>query len=101
MIGIMTVPDRNRLATYRAYKTVRSAIITCANCQHLQTIKSRIVGPASMATIKKCCIEVDKVSRDEMRTLVCAQGRGECSVEPGTARRFLPWDRPTEDVSPL
>jgi nitrite reductase (cytochrome c-552) len=56
----------------------------------------RVINPAFNEAMAKRGIDVNKASREEMRTYVCAQCHVEYYFEPGTTRVVFPWDKGTK-----
>lgn len=74
------------------YVTEMKNPIGCADCHELKTMKLQISRPALIEGFKAQGKDILKASKDEMRSLVCAQ----CHVEyhfkgPGKYLKF-PWD---------
>lgn len=67
--------------------------IVCANCHDPQNMKLRVINPAFIEAMQKRGIDLAKVSREDMRTFVCAQCHVEYYFEPKSKRVIFPWDK--------
>ena len=69
--------------------------IGCLDCHEPNTMKLRITRPALREALQRQGKDVDQVSHQEMRTLVCAQCHVEYYFKPGTNYLTFPWDKGT------
>lgn len=67
--------------------------VTCAQCHDPGTMALRVINPAFIEAQSRRGIDVQKATREEMRTYVCAQCHSEYYFEPGTTRVVFPWDK--------
>ncbi len=82
---------------FRTQLDVRDHSIGCATCHDPQTMELRLYSEPLKDWLKRSGQDVNKLSRNEMRTLVCAQ----CHVEyyfthkdnGPAARPVFPWDK--------
>jgi nitrite reductase (cytochrome c-552) len=76
------------------YMDVQHATISCSDCHHPETMDLRITRPALVEAMERRGTPVAEFSRNEMRTMVCAQ----CHVEyyfhpdPDNRKLIFPWD---------
>lgn len=66
--------------------------VTCANCHDSETMNLRVINPAFKEAMERRGVDVDKASREDMRTYVCAQCHAEYYFEPNTNKVIFPWD---------
>jgi nitrite reductase (cytochrome c-552) len=88
-------PEKFYAQPFAALKTEVTHPIGCLDCHEPNTMKLRISRPALREAFARQGKNIDDVSHQEMRTLVCAQ----CHVEyyfkgPGNYLTF-PWDKGT------
>jgi len=69
--------------------------VSCANCHDPETMNLRVINPAFIEAMGRQGIDVNKASREEMRSYVCGQCHSEYYFEPGTSRVIFPWDQGT------
>ncbi len=86
-------PEKFYATPFAEFKTEITHSIGCLDCHDPQTMKLRITRPALREAFARQGKNIDDVSHQEMRTLVCAQ----CHVEyyfkgPGNYLTF-PWDK--------
>ncbi len=67
--------------------------IVCANCHDPATMGLRVINPAFIEALQKKGIDVQKASRNQMRSYVCGQCHVEYYFEPESKKVVLPWDR--------
>ncbi|MFO7569925.1 MAG: ammonia-forming cytochrome c nitrite reductase subunit c552 [Smithellaceae bacterium] len=65
--------------------------ITCANCHDPQTMKLQVINPAFIEAMDLRGIDLQKASREDMRSYVCAQCHSEYYFEPEEKRVVFPW----------
>lgn len=86
-------PEKFYATPFAEFKTEITHPIGCLDCHDPQTMKLRITRPALREAFARRGKNIDDVSHQEMRSLVCAQ----CHVEyyfkrPGNYLTF-PWDK--------
>lgn len=68
--------------------------ISCSDCHNPQTMELRITRPALVEAMERRGTPVEKATRQEMRSLVCAQCHVEYFFNPkDNARVTFPWDK--------
>ncbi len=67
--------------------------IVCASCHDPQTMNLRVSNPAFIDAMTRKGIDVQKASREDMRSYVCGQCHSEYYFEPKTKRVIFPWDK--------
>ncbi len=67
--------------------------IACLDCHDPKTMDLRISRPALVEALERQGKDVTKTTRQEMRSLVCAQCHVEYYFEPGTKKVTFPWDK--------
>lgn len=67
--------------------------VACADCHDPNTMALRITRPALIDALRRRGTDVATLSRQEMRTMVCAQCHVEYYFKPGTREVVFPWDR--------
>lgn len=67
--------------------------IACLDCHDPATMDLRISRPALIEALDRRGVDVTQATRQEMRTLVCAQCHVEYYFTPGTKRLTFPWDK--------
>lgn len=67
--------------------------ITCANCHDPGTMKLKITQPPLRNALARLGKDPDKLSRQELRTLVCAQCHVEYYFQPASNEVTFPWDK--------
>jgi len=76
------------------YMDVKHASISCSDCHHPETMDLRITRPALKEALERRGTLVEELSRNDMRSMVCAQ----CHVEyyfhpdPDNRKVIFPWD---------
>lgn len=70
-----------------------SNAITCADCHNPENMELRITRTALTDALSRQGKDINKLTNQEMRTLVCAQCHVEYYFEPGTKKVTFPWDR--------
>ncbi len=65
--------------------------IACADCHDPETMNLRITRVTLLNALKERGIDPNQLSRQEMRTMVCAQCHVEYYFEPETKRVTYPW----------
>jgi nitrite reductase (cytochrome c-552) len=69
--------------------------IGCLDCHEPNTMKLRVSRPALREAFQRQGKDVDQVSHEERRTLVCAQCHVEYYFKPKTNYLTFPWDKGT------
>lgn len=67
--------------------------IVCANCHQPQTMKLRVSNPVFIEAMGKRGIDINRATRNDMRSYVCGQCHSEYYFEPETKRAIFPWDK--------
>jgi len=67
--------------------------VTCANCHNPETMALRVINPAFIEALSRKGVDVNKASRQDMRSYVCGQCHAEYYFAPGTNQVVLPWDK--------
>ncbi|MEQ8200122.1 MAG: ammonia-forming cytochrome c nitrite reductase subunit c552 [Syntrophomonadaceae bacterium] len=67
--------------------------IGCADCHDPQTLELRLTRPALIEALQRQGRDVNQLSKQEMRSLVCAQCHVTYYFEPGTKKVTFPWDK--------
>jgi len=92
--------DDYYLMTFDEIITEVSHPIACLDCHDPKTMELRISRPALVEAFERQGRDITEASRQEMRTLVCAQCHVEYYFYPETKKLTFPWDLGTdpEDV---
>ncbi|MFZ5826219.1 MAG: ammonia-forming cytochrome c nitrite reductase subunit c552 [Bacillota bacterium] len=68
--------------------------ISCSDCHNPETMELRITRPALVEAMERRGTPVSKATRQEMRSLVCAQCHVEYFFNPkDNAKVYFPWDK--------
>lgn len=67
--------------------------ISCSDCHNPKTMELRITRPAFKEAMARRGVDVDKATRQEMRSYVCGQCHVEYYFQPGTVKLIFPWDK--------
>ncbi len=67
--------------------------IGCADCHDPKTMALRITRPPLIEAFERQGKDITRATRQEMRSLVCAQCHVEYYFKPGTRELVFPWDR--------
>lgn len=67
--------------------------IACLNCHDPKTMELKLTQPALISALERQGKDVSKLTRQEMRTYVCAQCHVEYYFKPGTLEVTFPWDK--------
>jgi nitrite reductase (cytochrome c-552) len=67
--------------------------ISCSNCHNPENMSLRVINPAFTEAMQRRGIDVNKASREEMRSYVCAQCHSEYYFVPNTFQVVFPWDK--------
>lgn len=67
--------------------------IACIDCHDPKTMDLKLTRPALINALKRTGKDPDKLTRQEMRTLVCAQCHVEYYLKPKTNELIFPWDK--------
>ena len=67
--------------------------IVCANCHDPATMNLRVINPAFTEAMQRKGVDVQKASREEMRSYVCGQCHAEYFFEPESKKVVFPWDK--------
>jgi len=81
------------LMTFDQIKDEVTEPIGCADCHDPQTLDLRLSRPALIEALQNQGRDVSQLSKQEMRTLVCAQCHVTYYFEPGTKEVTFPWDK--------
>ena len=66
--------------------------IGCSDCHNPETMELRITRPALIEAFERQGKDITKATRQEMRSLVCAQCHVTYYFQPGTKKVTFPWD---------
>ncbi|MCX5805508.1 MAG: ammonia-forming cytochrome c nitrite reductase subunit c552 [Proteobacteria bacterium] len=67
--------------------------IVCANCHDPATMNLRVINPAFIEAMQRRGVDLQKASREEMRSYVCGQCHAEYYFEPESKKVVFPWDK--------
>ncbi|KAB2953447.1 ammonia-forming cytochrome c nitrite reductase subunit c552 [Heliorestis acidaminivorans] len=67
--------------------------VSCLDCHHPETNELVITRPALIEAFERQGRDITKATRNEMRSLVCAQCHVEYYFEPETKKLVFPWDQ--------
>ncbi|HYG58594.1 MAG TPA: ammonia-forming cytochrome c nitrite reductase subunit c552 [Symbiobacteriaceae bacterium] len=68
--------------------------ISCSDCHNPETMELRITRPALVEAMQRLGTPVEKATRQEMRSLVCAQCHVEYFFNPkDNTKVYFPWDK--------
>ncbi len=67
--------------------------IVCANCHDPATMNLRVTNPAFVEAMQRRGIDVQKASREDMRSYVCGQCHAEYYFEPESKKVVFPWEK--------
>ncbi len=67
--------------------------IGCADCHDPQTLDLRLTRPALIQALQRQGRDVNQLTKQEMRSLVCAQCHVTYYFAPGTKEVTFPWDK--------
>lgn len=67
--------------------------IACANCHDDQTMELKITQPPLRNALQRLGKNPDALTRQELRSLVCAQCHVEYYFKPGSMEVTFPWDK--------
>jgi len=84
--------DQYYLMSFDEMKNQITEPIGCLDCHDPKTMKLRITRPALIEALQRQGRDVNKLSNQEMRTLVCAQCHVTYYFQPGTKKVTFPWD---------
>ena len=65
--------------------------IVCANCHDAKTMNLRVINPAFIEAMKERGVDVQKATREEMRSYVCGQCHVEYYFVPSNKKVVFPW----------
>ncbi|MDD4776430.1 MAG: ammonia-forming cytochrome c nitrite reductase subunit c552 [Syntrophomonas sp.] len=81
------------LMTFDQIKDEVTEPIGCADCHDPQTLDLRLSRPALIEALQEQGRDTSQLTKQEMRTLVCAQCHVTYYFEPGTKEVTFPWDK--------
>jgi nitrite reductase (cytochrome c-552) len=67
--------------------------IGCLDCHDPQTLELRLTRPALIEALQRQGKDLNKISHQEMRSLVCAQCHVTYYFEPESKKLVFPWDK--------
>ena len=67
--------------------------IVCANCHDPATMKLRVINPAFIEALQRRGMDIQKATREDMRSYVCGQCHSEYYFEPESKKVVFPWDK--------
>jgi nitrite reductase (cytochrome c-552) len=88
-------PEKFYGGKFTDFKEQLTHPIGCLDCHEPNTMKLRISRPALREAFQRQGKDVDQVSHQEMRTLVCAQCHVEYYFKPEGNYLTFPWDKGT------
>jgi nitrite reductase (cytochrome c-552) len=88
-------PEKFYGGKFSEYKDQITHPIGCLDCHEPNSMKLRVSRPALREALLRQGKDVDQVSHQEMRTLVCAQCHVEYYLKPQTNYLVFPWDKGT------
>jgi nitrite reductase (cytochrome c-552) len=88
-------PEKFYAGKFSEFKDQITHPIGCLDCHEPNTMKLRISRPALREALERQGRDVDQVSHQEMRTLVCAQCHVEYYFKPEGNYLAFPWDKGT------
>ena len=84
--------DQYYLMTFDEIKDQITEPIGCLDCHDPETMALRISRPALKEALERQGRDLNKITHQEMRSLVCAQCHVTYYFEPGTKKVTFPWD---------
>ncbi|WP_276624335.1 ammonia-forming cytochrome c nitrite reductase subunit c552 [Syntrophomonas wolfei] len=81
------------LMTFDEIKEEFTEAIGCLDCHEPKTMELRLSRPALIEALQRQGRDVDKISQQEMRSLVCAQCHVTYYFQPGSKKITFPWDK--------
>lgn len=81
------------LMSFDEIKEEFSEAIGCLDCHDPKTMELRLSRPALIEALQRQGRDVDKISQQEMRSLVCAQCHVTYYFQPGSKKITFPWDK--------
>jgi len=84
--------DYAKLPLAELYREMKHPV-SCANCHNPATMKLKIANPAFKEAMQRKGVDIDKASREEMRSYVCGQCHAEYYFEPKSKKVVFPWDK--------
>lgn len=81
------------LMSFDEMKGQISEPIGCLDCHDPKTMELRLTRPALIEALQEQGKDVQKLTHQEMRSLVCAQCHVTYYFEPGTKKITFPWDK--------
>jgi nitrite reductase (cytochrome c-552) len=88
-------PEKFYSGKFADFKDQITHPIGCLDCHEPNTMKLRISRPALREALQRQGKDVDQLSHQEMRTLVCAQCHVEYYFKPENNYLAFPWDKGT------
>lgn len=86
-------PEKFYSQPFTAVKSEITHPIGCLDCHEPNTMKLRITRPALREAFERRGQNIDNVSHQEMRSLVCAQCHVQYYFKPGNNYLIFPWDK--------
>lgn len=80
------------LMSFDEMKSQITEPIGCLDCHDSETMALRISRPALIEALQRQGRDINKITNQEMRSLVCAQCHVTYYFEPGTKKLTFPWD---------
>jgi nitrite reductase (cytochrome c-552) len=93
---IVNMGDAYYSAPFKEVAASMTESIGCSDCHNPADMSLRITRPALREAFQRMGKDIDKVSHQEMRTLVCAQCHVEYYFEKDTKKLRFPWDKGTD-----
>lgn len=85
--------DKYYLMTFEEINRQLTEPIGCLDCHDPKTMKLRISRPALIEALERQGRDLNKISNQEMRTLVCAQCHVTYYFLPESKKLTFPWDK--------
>ena len=85
--------DKYYLMTFEEINQQLTEPIGCLDCHDPKTMKLRISRPALIEALERQGRDLNKISNQEMRTLVCAQCHVTYYFLPESKKLTFPWDK--------
>ena len=67
--------------------------VSCANCHDPATMNLHVINPAFIEAMQRRGVDIEKASREEMRSYVCGQCHAEYYFEPESMKVVFPWGK--------
>jgi nitrite reductase (cytochrome c-552) len=91
--AIETYGDQYYLMSFDEIKDQITEPIGCLDCHDPKTMDLRLTRPALIEALQRQGKDLDKITNQEMRSLVCAQCHVTYYFEPDSKKITFPWDK--------